>query len=229
MAIFLGVHILELELRETIEIILKRLWIIVAITLATTILGLIISVFFIDDVYSSSTTLIVREKRKNGEDYQLSDLNLARNLVDTYSVIIKSNRVLEKVLDEVGSDSSVSSLRSKISVQSEGNTEIIRITVEDLGPETARDIANSIARVFKDEIVQLLEMDNVQVIDEARASYTPVRPKVGMNTAIAFVLGLMVGLGLVFAIEYFDNTLKEPEDVEKYLNLPVIGIIPNIE
>lgn len=220
---------MELELRETIEIILKRLWIIVAITLATTILGLIISVFFIDDVYSSSTTLIVREKRKNGEDYQLSDLNLARNLVDTYSVIIKSNRVLEKVLDEVGSDSSVSSLRSKISVQSEGNTEIIRITVEDLGPETARDIANSIARVFKDEIVQLLEMDNVQVIDEARASYTPVRPKVGMNTAIAFVLGLMVGLGLVFAIEYFDNTLKEPEDVEKYLNLPVIGIIPNIE
>ncbi|HOB20207.1 MAG TPA: Wzz/FepE/Etk N-terminal domain-containing protein, partial [Candidatus Atribacteria bacterium] len=140
--------------------------------------------FFIDDVYSSSTTLIVREKRKNGEDYQLSDLNLARNLVDTYSVIIKSNRVLEKVLDEVGSDITTNELRSKISVQSEGNTEIIRITVEDLSPETAKNIANSTARVFMNEIVRLLEMDNVQVIDEARASFTPVKPKVGMNTAI---------------------------------------------
>lgn len=220
---------MELELRDIVEIILKRLWIIVAITLAAAIVGLTISVFFIDDVYSASTTLIVREKRKSGEEYQLSDLNLARNLVDTYSVIIKSNRVLEKVLDEVGSDITTNELRSKISVQSEGNTEIIRITVEDLSPETAKNIANSTARVFMNEIVRLLEMDNVQVIDEARASFTPVKPKVGMNTAISFILGLMVSLGLAFVLEYFDNTIKEPEDVEKYLDLPVIGVIPNIE
>jgi len=220
---------LELELRNIVEIILKRIWIIVAITLAAAIVGLTISVFFIDDVYSASTTLIVREKRKSGEEYQLSDLNLARNLVDTYSVIIKSNRVLEKVLDEVGSDITTNELRSKISVQSEGNTEIIRITVEDLSPETAKNIANSTARVFMNEIVRLLEMDNVQVIDEARASFTPVKPKVGMNTAISFILGLMVSLGLAFVLEYFDNTIKEPEDVEKYLDLPVIGVIPIIE
>lgn len=220
---------MELELRNIVEIILKRLWIIVAITLAAAIVGLTISIFFIDDVYSSSTTLIVREKRKSGEEYQLSDLNLARNLVDTYSVIIKSNRVLEKVLDEVGSDITTNELRSKISVQSEGNTEIIRITVEDLSPETAKNIANSTARVFMNEIVRLLEMDNVQVIDEARASFTPVKPKVGMNTAISFILGLMVSLGLAFVLEYFDNTIKEPEDVEKYLDLPVIGVIPIIE
>ncbi|HPT79059.1 MAG TPA: Wzz/FepE/Etk N-terminal domain-containing protein [Candidatus Atribacteria bacterium] len=220
---------MELELRNIVEIILKRIWIIVAITLAAAIVGLTISVFFIDDVYSASTTLIVREKRKSGEEYQLSDLNLARNLVDTYSVIIKSNRVLEKVLDEVGSDITTNELRSKISVQSEGNTEIIRITVEDLSPETAKNIANSTARVFMNEIVRLLEMDNVQVIDEARASFTPVKPKVGMNTAISFILGLMVSLGLAFVLEYFDNTIKEPEDVEKYLDLPVIGVIPIIE
>jgi len=225
----LGVLALELELRNIVEIILKRIWIIVAITLAAAIVGLTISVFFIDDVYSASTTLIVREKRKSGEEYQLSDLNLARNLVDTYSVIIKSNRVLEKVLDEVGSDITTNELRSKISVQSEGNTEIIRITVEDLSPETAKNIANSTARVFMNEIVRLLEMDNVQVIDEARASFTPVKPKVGMNTAISFILGLMVSLGLAFVLEYFDNTIKEPEDVEKYLDLPVIGVIPIIE
>ena len=47
-----------------------------------------------------------------------------------------------------------------------------------------------------------------------------------MNIAIAGVLGIMLGIGLVFLVEYLDNTIKTPEDIERYVGLPVLGIIP---
>lgn len=219
----------ELDLRDIIDIITKRIWIIAAITIFALLMGIIFSVFILDDIYASSTTLIVRENRKDGGSVQLSDINLARNLVDTYSVIIKSDRVLEKVVTELRSDLSLGQLRNKISVRAEGNTEIIRISVEDTNPETARDIANSVARVFINEIQELMDMDNVQIIDEAREQSSPVKPNVKLNIAISIILGLMLGIGLAFIIELLDNTIKEPDFIEKQLGLPVLGVIPEIE
>lgn len=219
----------ELDLRDIIDIITKRIWIIAAITIFALLMGIIFSVFILDDIYASSTTLIVRENRKDGGSVQLSDINLARNLVDTYSVIIKSDRVLEKVVTELRSDLSLGQLRNKISVRAEGNTEIIRISVEDINPETARDIANSVARVFINEIQELMDMDNVQIIDEAREQSSPVKPNVKLNIAISLILGLMLGIGLAFIIELLDNTIKEPDFIEKQLGLPVLGVIPEIE
>ena len=219
----------ELDLRDIIDIITKRIWIIAAITIFALLMGIIFSVFILDDIYASSTTLIVRENRKDGGSVQLSDINLARYLVDTYSVIIKSDRVLEKVVTELRSDLSLDQLRNKISVRAEGNTEIIRISVEDINPETARDIANSVARVFINEIQELMDMDNVRIIDEAREQSSPVKPNVKLNIAIFLILGLMLGIGLAFIIELLDKTIKDPDDIEKQLGLPVLGVIPEIE
>lgn len=217
----------ELDLRDIIDIITKRIWIIAAITIFALLMGIIFSVFILDDIYASSTTLIVRENRKDGGSVQLSDINLARYLVGTYSVIIKSDRVLEKVVTELRSDLSFGQLRNKISVRAEGNT--IRISVEDINPETARDIANSVARVFINEIQEIMDMDNVQIIDEAREQSSPVKPNVKLNITISLILGLMLGIGLAFIIELLDKTIKEPDFIEKQLGLPVLGVIPEIE
>jgi capsular polysaccharide biosynthesis protein len=225
----LGDHLEELDLRDIIHIIQKRFWIIVTLTILAALLVGTISAFFLDDIYASSTTLIVSKQKENSNinDLQLNDINLSRNLVDTYSVIIKSDRVLEKVLKEVNLALPIGELRSKIDVNPENNTEIIRITIEDTNPEIARDIANSVARVFMNEVTTLLRMDNVQVIDLAKASPSPVKPNVKMNTLIAAMVGLMAGIGIAFLIEMLDNTIKTPEDVQKYMDIPVIGIIPD--
>jgi len=71
-------------------------------------------------------------------------------------------------------------------------------------------------------------MDNVQVIDTAKASHTPIRPNVKKNITMALIVGNMVGIGIVLLIELLDNTIKTPEQVQQYLKLPVIGMIPNI-
>ena len=219
---------MEIDIRELIQIIRKRIWVIISFTLIAIFLSGIVSVLFLDEVYESSTTLIVsKQSDGNNNDLQISDINLARNLVDTYSVIIKSNRVLESVLSDLNLNMTLGNLKSKINVSAEGNTEIIRIKVEDTIPERAKDIANSLANVFIREVNLLLKMENVQVIDTARLPNSPIRPRVFMNIAIAGMLGLMIGLGLVLLIEYLDNTIKTPEDVLKHMQLSVIGSIPD--
>jgi succinoglycan biosynthesis transport protein ExoP len=219
---------MEIDIRELVQIIRKRVWVIISFIVLAFFLSGIISMFFLDEIYESSTTLIVSKQSEGTKnDLQISDINLARNLVDTYSVIIKSNLVLESVLSDLNLNMTLGDLKSKIRVSAEGNTEIIRITVEDTVPERARDIANSLANVFIKEVNKLLKMENVQIIDIARTPGSPVRPRVLMNIAIAGMLGLMAGLGLVLLVEYLDNTIKTPEDVLKYTQLSVIGSIPD--
>ena len=113
----------------------------------------IVSIFFLDDIYASSTTLIVSKQTgsTNSNEMNLSDVNLARNLVGTYSVILKSNRVLERVISDLDLDMRISNLKSNIDVRSEGNTEIIRISVEDTIPN-GQWILQTHYLLFKDEV-----------------------------------------------------------------------------
>jgi polysaccharide biosynthesis transport protein len=71
-----------------------------------------------------------------------------------------------------------------------------------------------------------LETNNVSVIEDAHVPRTPVRPRKSVNLAISVLVGLVVGVSVALTIEYFDTTVKTPDDVERYLGLPVIGIVP---
>jgi len=134
--------------------------------------------------------------------------------------------VLDRVIEKLEIDMKPSQLKDKITVTSEGETEIIRITVQDKDPGFAMDLANALAQVFMEQVVSIMKLDNVQIIDVAKIPEEPVKPRPLLNTAIAGVLGVMLGMGVVFLIEYLDNTIKTPEDIERYLGLPVLGIIP---
>ena len=219
----------ELDLRDILHIIQKRIGLIITTTVLAAMVTGIVSAFFLDEVYSSSTTLIVSKQKVNAvsNDLQMSDVNLARGLVDTYSVIMKSDRVLEKVQEEAGLEQSLEELRSKISVRAENNTEIIRITVEDTIPQRAQEIANSLAGVFMQEVITLLKLDNVQIIDVAKVPRSPIKPRVQRNIALAALIGLLGGVIIAFLMEALDNTIKTPEDVQKVLDIPVLGIIPS--
>ena len=118
-------------------------------------------------------------------------------------------------------------MNEKISVSSEQNSQVVKVTVQDPNPQMAADIANTIAEVFQKEIVNFMNIDNINILAKAELGEnpSPVKPQPLLNIAIALVVGLMAGVGLAFLLEYLDNTIKDEQDIEKELGLPVLGVI----
>ena len=217
-----------IDLREYFAIIKKRFWIIAIITVVAMVVSGVISFFMLSPVYESKSTLIVNTE-KNEETQMITgdQFSVSQKLAVTYGEIIKSRAVLESVISNLKLDSEYEDLVEKITVSPVKDTQIISISVQDTNPKKARDIANEIPKVFEKEVKRITKANDIQVIDKAILPENPIKPNKIMNVAIAAVLGMMIGLFVVFVLEYLDNKIKTAQDIEKHLGLSVIGVIPN--
>lgn len=215
-----------IDLREYLAIIKKKAWIIAAITAVTTFVSGFLSFFVLSPVYEAKTTLIVNTDQKNDDTITGDEFSVTQRLAVTYGEIIKSRTVLEPVIEKLGLDISYDDLSKMVTISPVKDTQIINISVQDTNPLKAKDIANSIPEVFTKEVKRITKANSVEVIDKAVEPLSPIKPNKLMNVLIAFVLGIMIGLFVVFLIEYMDNKMKTPQDVEKHLDLPILGVIP---
>lgn len=219
----------EIDLREIFGMLRKRWLMIASITLIAAILAAGVSFFLLKPQYEASTTMIVSYKQNQEALMDYNQLQMSQKLATTYSQIIKSNRIADKVIKKLDLDLSSKDLNSKISVSQVETTEIFKITVKDNDPELAALIANTEAEIFKQEINEMMKVDSVSTIDVAKVPESPIAPNKVMNIAIATVLGMMVSVGLVFVLEFLDRTYKTPSDIERHLGLPILGAIPDIK
>jgi capsular polysaccharide biosynthesis protein len=213
-----------IDLREIFQILKKRLKYIIIVPLIFAIIGAAVSVYLIDPVYESSTTLIVRQNKQTDEAIDKGDVDLSKSLIYTYAEMAKSNTVLENTkhtlnLDQLNDDT--------ITVSPVKDTQILKVAVQNTDPKLAMEIANTLVEEFTTEIMRITKSDNVAVVDYAKQPLEPIKPNKIMNTAIAAILGEMLVLLVIFLIEYMDNTLKSEKDIESYLGISVIGTIPN--
>lgn len=217
-----------IDLREYFAIIKKRSWMIALITTIAVIVSAVISFFILKPVYQANTTLIVNTE-KNEETQMITgdQFNVTQKLAVTYGEIITSRSVINPVIKNLGLEETYDELVKKITVSPVKETQIINISVQDINPNKARDIANEIPEVFTKEAKRITKTNDIQVIDKAILPEEAVKPNKIMNIAISAVLGMMIGLFIVFLIEYLDNGLKTPQDIEKHLDLPVLGVVPN--
>ena len=216
-----------IDLREYFSIIKKRSKIIVIITLIAMIVSAAVSFFMLSPVYETNTTLIVnRNESVQGQNMTGDEYTVSQKLAVTYGEIIKSRTVLNEVIDELKLDMTYSQLSSMVSVSPVGDTQIINIKVQDTNPTKAMNIANAIPKVFTKEVKMITKANGAEVVDKAVLPQNPIKPNKVMNVAIATVLGVMIGLFLVFVLEYMDTKMKKPEDITKHLDLPILGVIP---
>lgn len=218
------------------EINLKELWmyfkskigLIILLVFLVITFGNAFTIFTRVPMYQS-TTSIVLVSEKSGSAVSQTDLNLNRNLIGTYSEIVKSRKVLSKVIDNLDIDESVGSLSSNVTVSSVTNTDIIKITVNNSNSEDAKSIADEVANVFMDEIKDLYSLNNISVLDKAQSSATPFNVNYVKDNAIYLVIGLVLGFGITFVMFYFDTTIKTNTEIEDKLGLTVLGIVPKEE
>jgi capsular polysaccharide biosynthesis protein len=221
-----------ISLKELFETIKKRLLMILLITVAAVAISGVVSYLVLTPIYQSSTQFLVNHSKVDQPVISSGDIRTNLELINTYNDIIKSPIILDKVISELELvDKSATSLNSQITVGTRNNSQVVSITVQDPDPALAVKIANTVALVFQREIATIMNVDNVSILSEAKLAENPmpVKPNPKLNMAIAFVVGLMIGVGLAFLLEFLDNTIKTEQDIEKHLGLSVIGAIPYFE
>lgn len=221
----------SISLQELFNVIRKRIVLIISLIGIAICISGIVSYYFITPIYQASTQLLVNQENKDQPIYNVGDIQTNLQLINTYNVIIKSPAILELVRDELALDLSVDALNSKIVVSNVGDSQVVTISVTDPDQFIARDIANTTANVFKREITEIMNVNNVNILAEATATefQSPVKPNPVLNISIAGVIGLMLGMGLAILLEYLDHTIKTEQDIEKLLELSVIGTISEMD
>lgn len=215
----------EIDLEELFTFIKNKLGLLIIITASVCLIGCIYGLFIQRPMYSSYTTVIL-----NGNEgtFNQSDYALNKNLVGTYSEIVKSRRVLDQVISELDLDITYEELTKKISVTALNNTEIIKITINDKDAIEAKNIANVTAEYFTKEVVVLYNMNNVEILDEAIEADKPYNINVPKQVVIYFMLGFVLAAGILFIIYYFDRTIKSVEQVEQKIKLPILGSVQEL-
>lgn len=221
----------EINLKELFDYLKERILIIAIITLAVLVVGCVYSIFLKTPMYKSQTTfvLVSDDGTASGGSYSQAEATLNKNLVATYSDLVKSNRVVDKVIKNLSLNYTVNGLKSRISVTNTTNTEIIKVSVEDADKALAADIANEIIKVFSEEIKEIYRLQNVSIVDIAEEAEAPYNVNIVKDIIIYLLVGLVLGCGSIFVVYYFDTTIKSADEVEKKLGLPVFGIVPKVK
>jgi capsular polysaccharide biosynthesis protein len=200
----------EINIKRLINLIKKRIWIVIVTTILSSIVGTILSVYYTPNIYESSSRMIV---------------NAEPNLMNTLMVMIKEPSFLEHVVIEMDLEKTPEQLSQQISAGSIGGTTIVKITVLDSNPEMAANIANTTAKVFKREMPNILGFSNIRIFSEAKINNQPINSDHEKKIVIAVAVGVIAGLGLIFLLDFFDNTVKAERTIEQILAIPVLGSV----
>lgn len=211
-----------IDIKEMLDYFKGKISTIILITAVVGIIGCVYGLFIQVPVYKSSAKIVLIS---DSSEMTYNEVSLNKNLVGTYTEIIKSKRVLNQVIDNLGLDYSYSKLYGSVEVSSVTNTEVIIITVTDTDKTLAKDITNEIAKAFEKEIPELYNISNVNILDTAEEATSPSNISVAKQSVLFVMIGLVLGLGLVFVLYYFDRTVKTTEQVETKIGLPVLGTV----
>jgi len=219
-----------ISLQDLFKTLRKRMLLIVISTVVAVTISGVVSFLLLTPIYQSSTQILVNQTKQESPSFNSQDIQTNLQLINTYNGIIKSPAILSIVIENLDLDSTPAALDSKITVSSVQNSQIITVTVQDPNPNIAVDIANSIASVFQKEIITLMNVDNVNILAKAEIpeNPSPIKPDPILNMAIAAVIGLMIGVGIAFLLEYLDTTMKTEQDIEELLGLPILGHVSPI-
>lgn len=218
-----------IDLLEVLEVVRQHILIIILVTVIAAAAGFSFSRFVMVPQYEASALMIVNTRQDTTANVTSDQINSATKLVSTYSIIIKSDTVLQQVISNLGLTLTYDQLKERVTVSAVDDTQVMQITVRSDNPEWARQVCEQITTISPDVILESVEAGSVKLISQAAVTPEPVSPNVMKNTAVAAVLGLVASIGIVVLRELLDNKIKSEDDIRKYLDLPVVGVIPDYE
>jgi capsular polysaccharide biosynthesis protein len=214
-----------IDLKDLFDYYKSKLGVVILFVVLVGILGCLYGLFIQKPMYKSSTSIVLISEAKDNSQLTYNDVSVNQNLVSTYSEIVKSKRVLSQVINNLNLNYTYGTLSNNIEVSSVTGTQIIKITVTDENSKTAMKVANEIGKVFAKEIPELYNISNVNILDTAEQPSSAYNVNITKQSAISLLAGLVLGLGVVFVMYYFDRSVKNASQIEDKLKLPVLATV----
>ena len=193
--------------------------------------GLIYKILLEKPKYESTTSIILTGFNQNDKTTSIdnNELTINQKLVTTYQQIVKSDKVLSKVIKELNLKCKVEDLKDNINVNALIDTEIIEINVYNTNAKAAYKITNKIAEIFTEEVKNIYNVSNVSILDEAKIAKEKSNMSMLKSLVIFTLVGIVLGIGIITICFYFDTTIKTSEQIEAKFDIPLLGTIPNLE
>jgi polysaccharide biosynthesis transport protein len=221
---------MELSILDILNILFKRLWLILLATLVGFSGALVISLFLIAPSYTSTCQMYVNPNREQTEqNATYNDLQYAQKLVNSYLIILQNQVFLENVALESGLGYSVQEIRDMLSLSSINNTEFFEVKITGPSPADAYVLVDKIADLAPNEIIRIKESDSVKIVSPATLPTAPSAPNVPMNAVIGGLIGLMVSAAAAVLVDVLDTRIKSEDDLSGHYTLPILGSIPKYE
>jgi Capsular polysaccharide biosynthesis protein len=221
------------ELKQYLQIIMKKWWLIVAIVIIAVAATGMKSYFFTTPIYQAKATLIVNQSPQQAgvEALNLGLLQSNVMLINSYKKIIESAFIMEKVVEQNPSlGISADQLSQRVKVTSASESQVMEILYTDSSYKQAAQIVNAISEIFKDQIPRIMQIDNVTILDKAGESDLPdpVNNSPLLNMLISFIVSCMLAVGIIFLLDYLDDTIKSETEMLQTLETPVLAMIDKI-
>lgn len=215
----------EIDLLDLFHWLKKRFRLLLAACVISALTGALFTLLFVDVEYKASTRIYVLN-RSSDAIIMASDYSVANYLVSDYTVLITGENVTNEVIEQLGLKMSASQLAKQISVSAIDSTRILQIEVVDTDPKRAADIANCTREISSRQIKEIMDVDAVNLVYEASVPQERSGPNLGKNTVLATFVGFVLTLGVMLIFYAVDDSLRTEEDVERFLGLRVLGVIP---
>lgn len=220
----------EIDLTEIYTIIKRSILVILALASASAILVFAYTKVFVAKQYTSSGTFIVNNRKTDtGGNITNDEINSAKGLTSVYSIIIKSDPVVDAVINNLSLDYTTGQLQSMLSVSAVDNTQVMKVSVKTKSAEEAAAIVNEILQIAPEFIVDKVEAGSVKIISDAKVHPKAVAPNASRSAVLIFAVVAMGSAGVIVLINLMDKSIKSEQDIEKHLGIPLLGIIPNTD
>ncbi len=224
---------IEIDLKEIFLYLYNHLYIIILSALIGAMVFYLFSSLMLPKQYKSSTRLYVLNQQDN-QTVTYTDLQTGTQLTKDYAKLITSQTVTAKVIADLDLQNQYEDMRGitpgrlagMITVETLSDTRVIQITVTDVSPTRAQDIADAVRIAASERIYEVMAIEAVNVVDAANLPEGAHSPNTMKNTMLGGVAGFVLVAAIYIVIFLLDDTIKTPDDVEKYLGLSVLAAIP---
>ena len=220
---------MTLDVRAVLRLIRKNFILLIILILVGGLSGYYLSSHFVAPMYEASVMLVVNTRDEQVTVITSDQINSARQLVNTYAVILTNDSLLEELIEHFELDSDIPKLKNRISAEAVNQTQVMRMIVRDRSPDMALQLLEFIMERAPGLLIETVKAGSVEIVSPPRANYDPVSPNIYRYTAVGALAGVFATLAFVFIKKALINTIVSDDDVNKYLDLPVLGVVPKIK